>query len=171
MTAAQAWAPPTLWGAVPGEAPEGAEDRGDWRAYSRFAVFEAVGKVTREDVWRLRVHWTHPVITPESELWDVSADSTLFRPVRSLRFVQVGAPSQDDWARSMVALLRGTLDKSVAPCVWMRAGFEVQPTHWRWLDWSTMQESEWSRLRSMGLPWATAEQLGAPIFLRWKDHP
>lgn len=164
------WAPPALY--VPpalAEALTRESIPGETMRWTRLAVFEVPKKLTELDIWKMRACWTNPAITPESDLWDARCDGSRFRRVRDLRFVTLGEKDRGDWTLRVAELLRGELPHDVAPYVLARADGTTFPAFWRWLDWEGADDSVWKMLRGRGLPWDTAQRLGAPVRLWWKD--
>lgn len=139
------WTPPSLYA---GEA-QLSRDGG-----SPLASFWSDGDprtLDTSDIYRMRVTWTNPRLAPGVEGWERDDVSDLACRMREVRFVEAGEMHRGDWARAMVSLLHGTLDRSVAPCSRSRVAPCVMPLFWRWVDWRGADDGEWRRLRAMGL--------------------
>lgn len=79
---------------------------------------------------------------------------------RSLRFATYATLDGKEWHRRVAELLTGELGPDRAPCI--RDGLDarcVRSVRKGEIDWTALEPREWSALRAMGLPHATALKL------------
>lgn len=112
------------------------------------AIFRAPDSITEADVAAMRAHW-HAAEADERE--------PSIRP-RDLRFCRVGEvlthSTTGEWWARLADLLRGTLDRDLAPCTRVGSGRpdEVRSVHSSSVDWSGLEDREWIALERAGLP-------------------